>query len=160
LFAERGFDIGLIARGSEGLTAAEREVELAGRGLAVPADVDDNKAIDDAANRIEEELAPIDVWANDAMATVFGPFVELGPRSFAGSSRSRPRFHQRHPRRAAADDSGRPRIIVQIGSALAYRGSRRTAREARDSRLHRIDPLRTDQPGQRDPRFRGPDAGG
>ncbi|GAA1558447.1 SDR family oxidoreductase [Kribbella lupini] len=124
LFAERGYDVGLIARGSDGLTAAAKEVELAGgRAIAVPADVSDSTAVDEAAARIEEELGPIDVWINDAMATVFGPFLELEPDEFRRVTEvtylgyvngTRAALHRMVPR-----DRG---VIVQIGSALAFRG--------------------------------------
>jgi short-subunit dehydrogenase len=124
LFAERGYDVGLIARGGDGLTAAEAEVELAGaRAFAVQADVSDDKAVDAAAERIEQELGPIDVWVNDAMATVFGPFLELEADEFRRVTEvtylgfvngTRAALHRMVPR-----DRG---VIVQIGSALAFRG--------------------------------------
>jgi NAD(P)-dependent dehydrogenase (short-subunit alcohol dehydrogenase family) len=124
LFAERGYDVGLIARGGDGLSAAEAEVELAGaRAFAVQADVSDDKAVDAAAERIEQELGPIDVWVNDAMATVFGPFLELQPDEFRRVTEvtylgfvngTRAALHRMVPR-----DRG---VIVQIGSALAFRG--------------------------------------
>ncbi|WP_237706570.1 SDR family oxidoreductase [Kribbella flavida] len=124
VFAERGYDVGLIARGSEGLTAAAKEVELAGgRAVAVPADVSDSSAVDEAAARIEEELGPIDVWINDAMATVFGSFLDLAPEEFRRVTEvtylgyvngTRAALHRMVPR-----DRG---VVVQIGSALAFRG--------------------------------------
>src|SRR5207245_4817022 len=73
-FARRGADIGLLARGLDGLEAARREVETEGRrALAVPADVADAAAVEDAAGRIERELGPIDVWVNNAMVSVLSP---------------------------------------------------------------------------------------
>src|SRR6266566_7827758 len=67
-FARAGARIGLVARGREGLEGAAREVEEAGgRALVLPADVADHAAVEEAAERVEAELGPIDVWINDAM---------------------------------------------------------------------------------------------
>jgi len=77
-FARRGADIGLIARGEDGLAAARREVEAAGhRALAIPTDVADADAVETAAAYVERELGPIDVWVNNAMVSVFSPVHEL-----------------------------------------------------------------------------------
>src|SRR5947209_11893272 len=63
-----GYDVAVLARDSEGLRGAAREVDLAGQcGLAVPVDVADADAVDAAAERVERELGPIDVWVNNAM---------------------------------------------------------------------------------------------
>jgi len=123
-FARRGADIGLIARGRDGLEAARREVEEAGgRAIVLPADVADHDAVEAAAARVERELGPIDVWVNNAMVSVFSPVKEMQPDEFqrvtevtylgvvygtlAALKRMLPR------------DRG---AIVQVGSALAYRG--------------------------------------
>jgi NAD(P)-dependent dehydrogenase (short-subunit alcohol dehydrogenase family) len=123
-FAERGHDVALLARGRAGLDAAAKSVEAAGgRALPVPTDVADPDAVDAAADAVEAELGPIDVWVNNAFSTVFAPFTEISPDEFrrltevtylgyvwgtrAALSRMRPR--------------GRG-TIVQVGSALAYRG--------------------------------------
>jgi len=77
-FASRGAHIGLIARGVDGLEAAQREVEAAGgRALVLPADVADAGAVEAAAATVERELGPIDVWVNNAMVSVFSPVKEL-----------------------------------------------------------------------------------
>ena len=82
-FAERGFDVALLARGQAGLDAAVREVQAAGqRALAIPTDVAEFEQVDRAASRVEEELGPIDVWVNDAMTTVFAPSWEVKPADF------------------------------------------------------------------------------
>ena len=123
-FAEYGFDVGLLARGQAGLDAAAPEVEAAGgRAVVVPADVSQFGQAEAAAERIEEELGPIDVWVNDAMTTVFAPTWDAGPGDFqravevtflgqvwdpmAALSRMRPR------------DRG---TIVNVGSALGIIG--------------------------------------
>src|SRR5438067_1609520 len=116
--------IGLVARGVDGLEAARREVEQeGGRALVLPVDVADAAQIDAAAQRVERELGPIDVWINNAMVSVFSPVKELQPDevkrvtevtylgvvygTLAALERMLPR------------DRG---TIVQVGSALAYRG--------------------------------------
>lgn len=123
-FAERGFDVALLARGEAGLAAAAAEVQSAGaRALALPTDVASFEEVDSAASRVEEELGPIDVWVNDAMTTVFAPAWEVEPEQFrravevtflgqvwgttAALARMRPR------------DRG---SIVNVGSALAFIG--------------------------------------
>ncbi len=50
--------------------------------MAIPTDVADAKQVEEAARRVEEELGEIDVWVNDAMATVFAPFEEIAPEEF------------------------------------------------------------------------------
>src|SRR5215210_8644874 len=76
-FAERGDSIGLIARGRDGLEATRREVEeLGGRALVLPLDVARADLVELAAAQVEEELGPIDVWINNAMASVFSPVRE------------------------------------------------------------------------------------
>src|SRR5215475_6932337 len=82
-FAREGAFMGLIARDTEGLHAAAREVaELGGKGLAIPADVADANQIEAAAERIENELGPIQVWVNNAMTTVFGRVTDVTPEEF------------------------------------------------------------------------------
>lgn len=123
-FAEEGASIALIARGREGLEAAKREVEEhGGRAIVIVADVADANAIEAAAARTEAELGPIDVWINNAMASVLSPVKEMAAEEYkrvtevtylgvvygtlAALKRMLPR------------DRG---VIVQIGSTLAYRG--------------------------------------
>src|SRR5256884_1068959 len=77
-FAREGADIGLIARGVDGLEAARREVEaVGGRALVLPADVANADQIEAAADRVERELGPIDIWVNNAMVSVFSPVMAL-----------------------------------------------------------------------------------
>src|SRR5947209_7141061 len=76
-FAKRGASIGLLARGEEGLEGCRAEVEsLGGRALILPADVSHADEVEAAASALEERFGPIDVWVNDAMATVFAPFAD------------------------------------------------------------------------------------
>ena len=123
-FARQGADIGLLARGLDGLEAARHEVEAeGGRALVLPTDVANAEQVEAAAERVERELGPIDVWVNNAMVSVFSPVKELQADevkrvtdvtylgvvygTLAALKRMLPR------------DRG---AIVQVGSALAYRG--------------------------------------
>jgi len=82
-FARRGARVGLLARGREGLACAKTEVESAGgEALVVPTDVSDAQALEEAARRVEEEFGPVDVWVNNAMASVFSPVKEMTPDEF------------------------------------------------------------------------------
>jgi NAD(P)-dependent dehydrogenase (short-subunit alcohol dehydrogenase family) len=122
-FASRGARVGLIARGRVGLEAARREVEaLGGRALVLPLDVADAEAVEAAAAVIEEQLGPIDVWVNNAMLSIFSPIAELTAEevrrvtevTYLGYVHGTLSAVRRMRRR----DRG---VIVQVGSALAYR---------------------------------------
>ncbi len=70
-FAKRGALVGLLARGLQGLEGAKTEVEsLGGKALAITTDVSDAEAVEEAAQKVEEESGPLDVWVNDAMLSV------------------------------------------------------------------------------------------
>ena len=123
-FASTGASVALIARGSEGLKGAAEDVERAGgRALPLELDVADFDQVSDAARTVEETLGPIDVWVNSAFATVFAPFMEITPEEFRRVTEVTYLGYV-HGTRAALDhmlprDRG---VIVQVGSALAYRG--------------------------------------
>ena len=89
-FARKGWDVGLVARDPAGLEAAAAglRARYGVRALAVATDVADAEAVDAAATDIEEELGPIDVWMNVAMATVFAPAHEISPEEFRRGDRS------------------------------------------------------------------------
>src|SRR3989441_1933676 len=123
-FARRGARLGLIARGPDGLEATRAEVEqLGGSALVFGADVADAEKIEEAAARVEEEFGPIDIWVNNAMVSVFSPVKEMTAEEFRrvtevtylgvvyGTLTALKRMLPR--------DWG---SIVQVGSALAYRG--------------------------------------
>jgi NAD(P)-dependent dehydrogenase (short-subunit alcohol dehydrogenase family) len=122
-FARRGWKVGLLARGAEGLDGARRDVERAGgQALVLAADVADYAQVDAAAERVEREWGPIDVWVNNAMATIFSDFLRVEPHDFARATEvtylgavwgTRAALSRMKPR-----DGG---VIVQVGSALAYR---------------------------------------
>jgi len=123
-FARHGARIALLARGIDGLTAACREVEALGsEALVIPIDVAHAEQVESAAAQVEAELGHIDIWINNAMTSVFSPIKEMTADEFrrvtevtylgyiygtlAALKRMLPR------------DRG---VIVQVGSALAYRG--------------------------------------
>jgi NADP-dependent 3-hydroxy acid dehydrogenase YdfG len=122
-FGKHGAKVGLIARGIDGLKAAKSEIESAGgKALLLPLDVADANAMDNAAASVEKAFGPIDVWVNNAMASVFSPVKEMKAEEYkrvtevtylgvvygtlAALKRMLPR------------DRG---TIVQVGSALVYR---------------------------------------
>jgi NAD(P)-dependent dehydrogenase (short-subunit alcohol dehydrogenase family) len=122
-FAERGDCVALLARGRESLTAAQREVEeRGGRGLAIPVDVADSAAVEEAAAGVESELGAIDVWVNNAMASVFARFADFSPEDFKRVTDVTYLGYvygtMAALRRMLPRDRG---VIVQVGSALAYR---------------------------------------
>ena len=122
-FARRGAAVGLIARGEAGLEAAAEEVRrLGGRALILPADVADHDQVDAAAEAVERWAGPIDVWVNDAMATVFAPLSETTPDEFRRATEvtylGTVHGTMAALRRMVPRDSG---TVVQVGSALAYR---------------------------------------
>jgi short-subunit dehydrogenase len=123
-FAERGYAVGLLARGNEGLKGAAREVQEAGRAaLAIPTDVADSGQVESAASAVESELGPIDVWVNDAMTSVFGPFCEIDAQDFKRVTEVTYLGFVNGTRAALARMRPRDRgVVVQVGSALAYRG--------------------------------------
>jgi NAD(P)-dependent dehydrogenase (short-subunit alcohol dehydrogenase family) len=123
-FAQQGARIGLIARGIDGLEATRREVEqLGGEALVLPADVADAQAIERAADEVEERLGPIDIWINNAMASVFSPILEMRPEEYRRVTEVTYLGYVHGTiaalRRMVRRDRG---VIVQVGSALAYRG--------------------------------------
>ncbi|MET0624935.1 MAG: SDR family oxidoreductase [Pyrinomonadaceae bacterium] len=123
-FARRGAHVALIARGRDGLEAARREVEhLGGRALVLPLDVSDADAVEGAAERVERELGPIDVWVNNAMVSVFSPVREMRPEEYRRVTEVTYLGYVHGTLAALKRMLPRDRgCIVQVGSALAYRG--------------------------------------
>jgi NAD(P)-dependent dehydrogenase (short-subunit alcohol dehydrogenase family) len=123
-FAGPGVRIGLLARGREGLEGARADVERAGgEALVLPTDVADPDAVESAAQAVEEAFGPIDIWINDAMATVFAYFWDVEPDEFRRATDVT--YHGSVWGMRSALRRMRPRdrgTIVQVGSAMAYRG--------------------------------------
>ncbi|MBB4662382.1 SDR family oxidoreductase [Conexibacter arvalis] len=119
-----GARVALLARGRDGLEAARREVEAAGaQALPLVVDVADADAVDAAAETVEQRLGPIDVWVNDAMTTVFAWFEEVTPDEYRRATEVTYLGTVWGTRAALARMLPRDRgTIVQVGSALAYRG--------------------------------------
>jgi short-subunit dehydrogenase len=122
-FARERAHIGLVARGTDGLEAARAEVEQAGgRAIVIPTDVAHPEQVEAAAETVEREFGPIDIWVNDAMVTVFAPFLEITPEEYRRATEvtylgfvygTMSALKRMVPR-----DHG---TVVQVGSALAYR---------------------------------------
>lgn len=122
-FAAAGYRLALIARGEKGLADTCAELQAQGaRVLTLAADVADAKAIDAAAERVEAELGPIDVWVNSAMATVFGPISSLSAEEIRRVTEVTYLGFVHGTLAALRHMRSRDRgTIVQVGSALAYR---------------------------------------
>jgi short-subunit dehydrogenase len=123
-FAASGAKIAILARGQDGLDATARELPQLGAAgvLAIACDVAEASQVFAAAARIDQELGEIDLWINNAMTTVFGRFRSLTPEQFERVTRvtylgfvwgTRAALDRMVPRNRG--------LIVQVGSALAYR---------------------------------------
>jgi len=121
-FAAQGAAVAVLARGEDGLVGTVKDIERAGgTGLAIQVDVADAAQVEAAAAQVEAFFGPIDIWINNAMATVFSPFVQITPEEFRratevtylgtvyGTLAALKRMRVR-----------RRGTIVQVGSALAY----------------------------------------
>ena len=115
--------MGLLARGEEGLEGALKEVEAAGcRALVLPADVADPSQVEAAADAIERELGPIDIWVNNAMVSILAPLTDVNPEEFRRVTEvtylgyvwgTMSALKRMRPRNRGC--------VIQVGSALAYR---------------------------------------
>jgi NAD(P)-dependent dehydrogenase (short-subunit alcohol dehydrogenase family) len=122
-FARHGWRVALLARGHDGLEGARADVQrLGGEALVIPVDVADAHQVEAAAARIEAEWGSIDVWVNDAMATIFSDVLEIAPEDFRRATDvtylgavwgTLAALRRMKPRNRGT--------IVQVGSALAYR---------------------------------------
>ena len=123
MLGAEGAQVGLIARGCDGLEGARREVEVAGgRALVLPLDVADAQAVDLAAERVEAELGPIDIWVNNAMASVFSPINDMTPDEFRRVTEVTYLGYVYGTLSALKRMLPRDRgVVVQVGSALSYR---------------------------------------
>jgi hypothetical protein len=154
-FARRGTDVGLVARGRDGLETARREVEALGsRAVVAPADVAGPDQVEAAADTVERALGPIDIWVNNAMTSVFSPVKEMTPEEFhrvtevtylgtvygtlAALRRMLPR------------DRG---VIVEVGSALAYRGIQLQAAYSAAKHAGRVRVVMVQLPALNTPQF-------
>ena len=122
-FAKHGVWIGLVARGKDGLEGARREIEsMGGRALVLPTDVADPEQVEDAAQQVEKKLGPIDVWVNNAMASVFSPIRKMTAEEFERVTQVTYLGYVYGTLAALKRMLPRDRgTIVHVGSALAYR---------------------------------------
>ncbi|RCG32079.1 SDR family NAD(P)-dependent oxidoreductase [Sphaerisporangium album] len=124
ILGQKGAKVALIARGETGLATAAAEVGGEGGTAKVfPADVADHEQVEAAADAVERDLGPIDVWINVAFSSVFARFLEIEPEEFERTTAvtylgyvwgTRAALRRMRPRNQG--------VIVQTGSALAYRG--------------------------------------
>lgn len=122
-FGKLGWRAALLARGAEGLEAARLDIERAGGvAMAIPADVADPAQVEAAAERVEREWGAIDVWINNAVATIFCDFLSITPDDFRRATEvtylGAVWGTQVALRRMKVSNHG---VIVQVSSALAYR---------------------------------------
>jgi NAD(P)-dependent dehydrogenase (short-subunit alcohol dehydrogenase family) len=123
-FAQDGARLGLLSRNRAGLAGVRKDVEGAGgEALVLPVDVADHAAVEAAADAVEETFGAIDVWVNNAMATVFSFFEDIEPEEFKRATEvsylGTVWGTQSALKRMLPRDHG---SIVQVGSAMAYRG--------------------------------------
>jgi NAD(P)-dependent dehydrogenase (short-subunit alcohol dehydrogenase family) len=79
--------------------------------------------VEAAAQHIEAELGPIDVWVNNAFAGMFARFLDMTPEEFARVTQVTYLGQVNGARAALKRMVPRDRgAIVLVGSALAYRG--------------------------------------
>jgi len=123
-FGARGDTVALLARGEKGLHGAAHSIEQAGgSAIVVPTDVSDSDQVFAAAKKVETDVGPIDVWVNVAFTSVFAPFDQISPDEYRRVTEvsylgyvyaTMAALSYMKPRNAGT--------IVQVGSALAYRG--------------------------------------
>lgn len=123
-FGSQGAKVALLARGEKGLEGAREQIESAG-GIALPVEIDvaNHDEVEVAAEKVERELGPIDVWVNVAFTSVFAEFSKISAEEFKRVTEVNYLGYvygaMSALRRMLPRDRG---TIVHVGSALAYRG--------------------------------------
>lgn len=123
-FAVEGATLALLARGTDGLNAAVSEIKRTG-GIAkcYPTDMGDAEQVEAAAAAIERDFGRIDVWVNNAMNSVFGPFKQIEMEDYKRvidvTYLGQVYGTKAALKRMMPKDRG---TVILIGSALAYRG--------------------------------------
>jgi short-subunit dehydrogenase len=122
-FARHGAALGLVARGADRLESARREVEAAGgKAVILAADIGEPDTAERIARMTEEAFGPIDVWVNNAMASVYSSIADMPEAEFKRVTDvtylgyvygTKAALRRMLPRNRGA--------IVQVGSSLAYR---------------------------------------
>lgn len=123
-FAEEGARVALLARAQQGLEATAEEVEKrGGMALTISTDVANHEELEKAAQRVVDEWGQIDIWVNNAMTTIFAPFSEIRPDEYQRATEVTYLGVVWGTMVALDQMLARGRgIIIQVGSALAYRG--------------------------------------
>ena len=122
-FAKHSATLALIARGKEGLEGAKREIEaIGGKAHIFITDVAQAEEVEKTAAQIENELGPIDIWVNNAMASIFSPFENITPEEFKRVTEAT-YLSQVYGTMSALKRMRRRNhgVIILVGSALAYR---------------------------------------
>jgi short-subunit dehydrogenase len=122
--AQEGWSVAIIARDEARLEQARDIIDHSGEGrvLAISADVSDADAVHAAADRIEAELGPIEVWVNNAMSTVIGSADQITPAEYRRVTETT--YLSQVFGTLAALRHMKPRnrgTIIQVSSALAIR---------------------------------------
>src|SRR5919106_177140 len=121
-FGAEGARVALIARNAEALAHAEEEVQFAGGdALALTVDVADAGAVEVAADAIVDRWGKLDVWVNNAMVSVLSPALEMTPDEFRRVTEVTYLGYVHGTLAAVRRMRQRGGLVVQIGSALAYR---------------------------------------
>ena len=123
-YGARGSSVALVARGTAGLDGAAEDVRRAGgHALCIETDVAEAKQVQVAADRVERELGPIEIWVNVAFTSVFAPFDQIEPDEYKRVTEVSYLGYVYGTMAALKYMKPRDRgTIVQVGSALAYRG--------------------------------------
>ena len=96
--------------------------DLEGGPWFSPLDVSNAEAVEKAAEQIERELGPIDVWVNDAMVSVFSPVSEMTAEEYRRVTEVTYLGYVHGTLAALKRMKPRNRgVIIQVSSALGYR---------------------------------------
>lgn len=94
----------------------------AGRAVALAVDVADADAVQAAAQTAASQLGPVSIWVDCAMLTVFSPVQEMSATEFRRVTEVTYLGFVHGTMAALAQMRSHGGVIVQVGSALAYRG--------------------------------------
>lgn len=121
-FGEAGARVALIARNGEALAHAAEEIQRAGGdALVLTTDVSDASAVEAAADAITARWGAPDVWVNNAMVSVLSPALEMTPEEFRRVTEVTYLGYVHGTLAAVRRMRPRGGVVLQIGSALAYR---------------------------------------
>lgn len=121
--AEEGAAVALLARDAAALRTVKDEVEArGGRAVALAVDVADADAVQAAAQTAASQLGPVSIWVDCAMLTVFSPVQEMSATEFRRVTEVTYLGFVHGTMAALAQMRSHGGVIVQVGSALAYRG--------------------------------------